>query len=80
MRAVSFALNHNFGPFFLAPVAGYSDIAFRAICAQKGAALCYTEMVSAEALVRGHKKQSFCLSAMNANPIMPFNSLALILR
>lgn len=43
-------------PYFLAPVAGYSDAAFRAICAEMGAALCYTEMVSAEALVRGHAK------------------------
>jgi len=43
-------------PYFLAPVAGYSDAAFRAVCAEMGAALCYTEMVSAEALVRGHKK------------------------
>lgn len=43
-------------PFFLAPVAGYSDAAFRAICSEMGAALCYTEMVSSEALVRDHKK------------------------
>ncbi len=43
-------------PYFLAPVAGYSDAAFRAVCAEMGAALCYTEMVSAEALVRGHIK------------------------
>jgi len=43
-------------PYFLAPVAGYSDVAFRAICAEMGAALCYTEMVSAEALVRNHTK------------------------
>ncbi|MDQ7795160.1 MAG: tRNA dihydrouridine synthase DusB [Spirochaetia bacterium] len=43
-------------PYFLAPVAGYSDVAFRAICAEMGAALCYTEMVSAEALVRNHAK------------------------
>jgi len=43
-------------PFFLAPVAGYSDAAFRAICSEMGASLCYTEMVSSEALVRGHKK------------------------
>ena len=43
-------------PYFLAPVAGYSDVAFRAVCAELGAALCYTEMISAEALVRGHIK------------------------
>ena len=43
-------------PFFLAPVAGYSDAAFRSVCYEMGAALCYTEMVSAEALVRNHPK------------------------
>ncbi len=48
-------------PYFLAPVAGYSDAAFRAVCAEMGAALCYTEMVSAEALVRGHKKTKILL-------------------
>ncbi len=37
-------------------MAGYSDAAFRSICFGLGADLCYTEMVSAEALTRGHKK------------------------
>jgi nifR3 family TIM-barrel protein len=67
-RAREFAMNHKTSflfslgeeggtaPFFLAPVAGYSDAAFRAVCAELGAALCYTEMVSAEALIRGHAK------------------------
>ena len=41
------------GNLFLAPVAGYSDRAFRALCADCGASFTYTEMVSAEALVRG---------------------------
>jgi tRNA-dihydrouridine synthase B len=44
------------GNLFLAPVAGYSDAAFRSVCFGLGADLCYTEMVSAEALVRGHAK------------------------
>jgi nifR3 family TIM-barrel protein len=44
------------GNIFLAPVAGYSDAAFRSVCAAEGADLCYTEMVSAEALTRGHAK------------------------
>jgi len=44
------------GNLFLAPVAGYSDAAFRSVCFDAGADLCYTEMVSAEALVRGHPK------------------------
>ena len=44
------------GNLFLAPVAGYSDAAFRSVCFELGADLCYTEMVSAEALTRGHPK------------------------
>ncbi len=57
-KATPFALEEEkwHAPYFLAPVAGYSDIAFRAICTEFGAALCYTEMISAEALVRGHPR------------------------
>jgi tRNA-dihydrouridine synthase B len=44
------------GNIFLAPVAGYSDAAFRSVCFGLGADLCYTEMVSSEALTRGHPK------------------------
>ena len=34
----------------LAPIAGYSDVGFRAICAELGAAITYTEMASAKGL------------------------------
>ena len=44
------------GNLFLAPVAGYSDRAFRSVCADCGADFAYTEMVSAEALTRGSDK------------------------
>lgn len=44
------------GNIFLAPVAGYSDSAFRSVCVQNGACFTYTEMVSAEALVRKNQK------------------------
>jgi tRNA-dihydrouridine synthase B len=37
-------------------VAGYSDAAFRSVCYGLGADLCYTEMVSSEALTRDHPK------------------------
>ncbi len=47
---------HLEGNLFLAPVAGYSDRAFRALCVDGGANFTYTEMVSAEALVRGSDK------------------------
>lgn len=44
------------GNVILAPIAGYSDAAFRAVCLDWGACLCFTEMVSAEALARGNGK------------------------
>ena len=44
------------GNLFLAPIAGYSDRAFRTLCTECGASLCTTEMVSAEALTRGSEK------------------------
>ncbi len=44
------------GNLFLAPIAGYSDRAFRSLCVQYGASYCTTEMVSAEALTRGNEK------------------------
>ncbi len=49
------------GNLFLAPVAGYSDAAYRAVCVGEGADLCYTEMVSSEALTRGHEKTNALL-------------------
>jgi tRNA-dihydrouridine synthase B len=49
------------GNVFLAPVAGYSDLAFRSVCFGLGADLCYTEMVSSEALVRAHRKTNILL-------------------
>jgi nifR3 family TIM-barrel protein len=41
------------GNLFLAPMAGWTDAAFRALCVEQGAFLCFTEMVSAEGLARG---------------------------
>lgn len=40
------------GNLFLAPMAGFTDAAFRHMCTSYGSNLCYTEMVSSEALVR----------------------------
>jgi len=40
------------GNLFLAPLAGFTDRAFRSICISKGASFTFTEMVSAEALAR----------------------------
>lgn len=44
------------GNLFLAPVAGYSDRAFRGLCIRGGSNFEYTEMVSAEALTRRNQK------------------------
>jgi len=46
----------------LAPMAGITDSAFRLICRRYGAALVYSEMISAEALSRGHSKTIKMLS------------------
>ncbi|MBQ9714080.1 MAG: tRNA-dihydrouridine synthase [Clostridia bacterium] len=44
------AINNN---VFLAPLAGYTNYAFRRLCKGYGAGLCYTEMVSAKGLKYG---------------------------
>ena len=46
-------INNN---VFLAPIAGYTDVGFRALAKKYGAGLTYTEMVSAKALVYGNEK------------------------
>ena len=54
----SFAIGnvHIPGNLFLAPLAGFTDVPFRTVCLQNGASLCWSEMVSAEALARGSVK------------------------
>ena len=55
------------GRFTLAPMAGVSDFAFRLICAELGAAMVTTEMISAKALVYRDEKTASLLY----NPPMP---------
>lgn len=43
-------------PFFLAPMAGFTDLTYREICGKMGASLVYTEMVSAKGLYYGDRK------------------------
>ena len=43
---------------WLAPLAGYSDLAFRLLCRENGAAACCTEMISAKGLT--HKSPGTC--------------------
>ena len=45
----------------LAPMAGVTDAAFRQICAEMGAGLTYTELVSAKALCYQDKKSRLLL-------------------
>ena len=49
--------NIDFGerPLFLAPMEDVTDVGFRLLCKRFGAAMVYTEFVSAEALVRDVK-------------------------
>ena len=46
--------NINFGerPLFLAPMEDVTDIGFRRMCKRFGAAMVYTEFVSADAVIR----------------------------
>jgi nifR3 family TIM-barrel protein len=53
------------GNLFLAPVAGYSDRAFRSVCIEQGADLCCTELVSSEALTRNSSKTEVLLRRAN---------------
>ena len=39
-------------PLFLAPMEDVTDIGFRMLCKRFGAAMVYTEFVSAEAIIR----------------------------
>ncbi|QHI69251.1 tRNA dihydrouridine synthase [Tichowtungia aerotolerans] len=43
-------------PVVLAPMAGYTDAAFRSICKDHGAGACYTEVTSAEGIRRDSQK------------------------
>lgn len=53
MHIASLFLN---SPLFLAPLAGYSDLAFRLLCREYGASMCFSEMISSQGLVRQQQK------------------------
>lgn len=52
-----------------APLAGYSDVGFRRVCAQAGAAITYTEMISAKGLVYGSDKTEDLLHTTDAETV-----------
>jgi nifR3 family TIM-barrel protein len=53
------------GNLFLAPVAGYTDRAFRSICVEQGACFSFTELISAEALHRSYGRYGLVDSKAN---------------
>ncbi|MCL2881008.1 MAG: tRNA dihydrouridine synthase DusB, partial [Treponema sp.] len=57
------------GNLFTAPVAGYTDRAFRSLCAEQGSSLGFTELISAEALYR--KPWRYGLGDANAGEPVP---------
>jgi nifR3 family TIM-barrel protein len=67
---------------FLAPVAGYTGRAFRSICAEFGSALGFTELVSAEAIVRGAPGHGEALPdrAFDGAPVIPEKTANLLRR
>jgi nifR3 family TIM-barrel protein len=53
------------GRAVLAPLAGITDLPFRLLCKEQGAALVYTEMISAEGLIR---KQPATVDILESRP------------
>jgi len=50
-------------PFILAPLAGYSDLPFRLLCREYGAALVVSEMISCHGLMYGQQKTIHMLAS-----------------
>lgn len=59
-------------PFVLAPLAGYTDLSFRLLCRELGAALCFSEMISCHGLVYGQKKTLELLATVPAERPVSF--------
>ena len=58
------------GPLALAPMAGVTDLAFRKVCRDNGAAYTCTEMVSAKALCYNDQKtQSLLQTGEGEHPV-----------
>ena len=68
------------GNLFLAPVAGYTDRAFRSICAEEGADFSFTELVSAEAVSRNVSRYGLGSVAEGGNAPLHAVSVNLIRR
>ena len=57
------------GDVVLAPIAGFSDVGMRSLCAEMGAALTYTEMVSAKGLIYGNEHTEDLLHTTDAEKV-----------
>lgn len=56
---------------WLAPLAGWSDLAFRLLCREQGAAVCCTEMISAKGLVYGGRNtEDLLLTTPEDSPLV----------
>lgn len=56
---------------WLAPLAGYSDLAFRLLCREQGAAICETEMISAKGLCYNNTHTSrLLMTACDDEPLV----------
>nr|MBF0222113.1 tRNA dihydrouridine synthase DusB [Desulfobulbaceae bacterium] len=68
MQKISSILLEN--PFVLAPLAGYTDLPFRLLCREYGAALVFSEMISCHGLVYDQKKTlSMLASHLDERPV-----------
>ena len=78
------------GNLFLAPIAGFSDAAFRSICIDKGASLGFTEMVSCDGLMyngektmllmkRASNEKNFAVQVFTAKPEIALKAVAAVL-
>lgn len=67
LRISNLTFNNN---VFLAPMAGFTDIAFRGLCKEMGCGLVYSEMVSAKALFYGSENtESLLKTSEEERPI-----------
>ncbi len=55
---------HLQSPFILAPLAGYTDLAFRLLCREMGAGMTVSEMISSNGLVHGQEKTKTLLKTV----------------
>lgn len=66
MKIDKFTLSSN---AVFAPIAGFSDVGMRSICADLGAGITYTEMISAKGLVYGSEKTEDLLHTTDSEKI-----------